>query len=77
MLVGFGVGGAPGSTAPALLHGPARGPGFRERCEAHGGHGPADGADHLPWRLPGALPHCPDAAKPAGPWREPGRAGPT
>ncbi|MCF4137967.1 alpha/beta fold hydrolase [Streptomyces sp. Tue 6430] len=61
------------STALALLHGPAHGLGFRERYEAHGGHGLADGADHLYWRLLDALAYCPDAAKLAGPWRELGR----
>ncbi|MFE7648835.1 alpha/beta fold hydrolase [Streptomyces phaeoluteigriseus] len=61
------------STALALLHGPAYGLGFRERYEAHGGHGLADGADHLYWRLLDALAHSPDAAKLAGPWRELGR----
>jgi aminoglycoside phosphotransferase (APT) family kinase protein len=61
------------STALALLHGPAYGLGFRERYEAHGGHGLADGADHLYWRLLDALAYSPDAAKLAGPWRELGR----
>ncbi|USQ87914.1 phosphotransferase [Streptomyces phaeoluteigriseus] len=61
------------STALALLHGPTYGLGFRERYEAHGGHGLADGADHLYWRLLDALAHSPDAAKLAGPWRELGR----
>ncbi|WP_328746740.1 alpha/beta fold hydrolase [Streptomyces sp. NBC_00285] len=61
------------STALALLHGPEHGLGFRERYEAHGGRGLADGPDHLYWRLLDALAYCPDAAKLAGPWRELGR----
>ena len=61
------------STALALLHGPAYGLGFRERYEAHGGRDLADNPDHLYWRLLDALHYCPDAAKPAGPWRELGR----
>ncbi|MFE3031043.1 alpha/beta fold hydrolase [Streptomyces canus] len=61
------------STALALLHGPEQGLAFRERYEAHGGLGLADGPDHLYWRLLDALAYCPDAAKPAGPWRELGR----
>ncbi|MFC9268674.1 alpha/beta fold hydrolase [Streptomyces zhihengii] len=61
------------STALALLHGPAYGLEFRERYEAHGGHGLADGPDHLYWRLLDALHYCPDAAKFAGPWRDLGR----
>ncbi|MGW3403495.1 alpha/beta fold hydrolase [Streptomyces zhihengii] len=61
------------STALALLHGPAYGLEFRERYEAHGGHGLADGPDHLYWRLLDALHYCPDAAKLAGPWRDLGR----
>ncbi|MDQ1073603.1 alpha/beta fold hydrolase [Streptomyces canus] len=61
------------STALALLHGPAYGLDFRERYEAHGGRDLADNPDHLYWRLLDALHYCPDAAKPAGPWRELGR----
>ncbi|MEV1068789.1 alpha/beta fold hydrolase [Streptomyces sp. NPDC050263] len=61
------------STALALLHGPEHGLDFRERYEAHGGRDLADGPDHLYWRLLDALHYCPDAAKPAGPWRELGR----
>ncbi|MDX3456237.1 alpha/beta fold hydrolase [Streptomyces sp. ME02-8801-2C] len=61
------------STTLALLHGPAYGLDFRERYEAHGGRGLADDPDHLYWRLLDALHYCPDAAKPAGPWRELGR----
>ncbi|MEU6254457.1 alpha/beta fold hydrolase [Streptomyces sp. NPDC047043] len=61
------------STALALLHGPERGLGFRERYEAYGGRGLADGSDHLYWRLLDALAYSPDAAKLAGPWRELGR----
>ncbi|MFE7462700.1 alpha/beta fold hydrolase [Streptomyces sp. NPDC057499] len=61
------------STALALLHGPAYGLDFRDRYEARGGHGLADGPDHLYWRLLDALHYCPDAAKLAGPWRELGR----
>ncbi|TXS54176.1 alpha/beta fold hydrolase [Streptomyces sp. t39] len=61
------------STALALLHGPAYGLGFRERYEAQGGRELAEGPDHLYWQLLDALHYCPDAAKPAGPWRELGR----
>ncbi|MFE3942105.1 alpha/beta fold hydrolase [Streptomyces sp. NPDC059118] len=61
------------STALALLHGPAYGLGFRDRYEAQGGHGLADGPDHLYWRLLDALHYCPDAAKLSGPWRDLGR----
>ncbi|MEU7583531.1 alpha/beta fold hydrolase [Streptomyces sp. NPDC041068] len=61
------------ATALALLHGPEHGLDFRERYEAHGGRGLADGPDHLYWRLLDALAYCPDAAKLAGPWRELGR----
>ncbi|MFG3288325.1 alpha/beta fold hydrolase [Streptomyces sp. NPDC048179] len=61
------------STALALLHGPAYGLDFRERYEAHGGRDLADDPDHLYWRLLDALHYCPDAAKPAGPWRDLGR----
>lgn len=61
------------STALALLHGPRHGLAFRDRYERHGGHGLADGPDHLYWRLLDALASSPDAAKLAGPWRELGR----
>jgi len=61
------------STALALLHGPGHGLAFRDRYERHGGHGLADGPDHLYWRLLDALAYSPDAAKLAGPWRELGR----
>ncbi|MFF8472205.1 alpha/beta fold hydrolase [Streptomyces sp. NPDC015414] len=61
------------STALALLHGPGHGLAFRDRYERHGGHGLADGPDHLYWRLLDALACSPDAAKLAGPWRELGR----
>ncbi|MGW2827387.1 alpha/beta fold hydrolase [Streptomyces sp. NPDC001443] len=61
------------STALALLHGAAHGLDFRERYEAHGGRDLADDPDHLYWRLLDALHYCPDAAKPAGPWRDLGR----
>ncbi|MEV5843489.1 alpha/beta fold hydrolase [Streptomyces sp. NPDC051985] len=61
------------STALALLHGPAYGLDFRERYEAHGGRDLAADPDHLYWRLLDALHYCPDAAKPAGPWRDLGR----
>ncbi|MDN0194654.1 alpha/beta fold hydrolase [Streptomyces sp. S.PNR 29] len=61
------------STALALLHGPEYGLGFRDRYEAHGGRRPADGPDHLYWRLLDALAYSPDAARLAGPWRELGR----
>ncbi|MFJ8590174.1 alpha/beta fold hydrolase [Streptomyces sp. NPDC093598] len=61
------------STALALLHGPEYGLGFRERYEALGGRRPADGPEHLYWRLLDALAYVPDAAKLAGPWRELGR----
>ncbi|MFF5367702.1 alpha/beta fold hydrolase [Streptomyces sp. NPDC013187] len=62
------------STALALLHGPERGLGFRERYEAQGGRRLAEGPDHLYWRLLDALAYVPDAAKLAGPWRELGRS---
>ncbi|MFJ9820277.1 alpha/beta fold hydrolase [Streptomyces sp. NPDC101151] len=61
------------STALALLHGPAQGLAFRDRYEALGGQGLADGPDHLYWRLLDALAYSPDAEKLAGPWRELGR----
>lgn len=61
------------STALALLHGPQYGLEFREWYEAHGGRGLADDRDHLYWRLLDALHYCPDAAQPAGPWRQLGR----
>ncbi|MDW4907121.1 alpha/beta fold hydrolase [Streptomyces sp. ADMS] len=61
------------STALALLHGAEYGLGFRERYEAQGGRRPADGRDHLYWRLLDALAYAPDAGKLAGPWRELGR----
>ncbi|WP_229815931.1 alpha/beta fold hydrolase [Streptomyces lucensis] len=61
------------STALALLHGPAHGLAFRNRYEQQGGHGLADGPDHLYWRLLDALAYSPDAAKLAGPWGELGR----
>ncbi|MFE6662487.1 alpha/beta fold hydrolase [Streptomyces sp. NPDC057697] len=61
------------STALALLHGPAYGLDFRDRYEARGGHGLAEGPDHLYWCLLDALHYCPDATKLAGPWREMGR----
>ncbi|MBP2048831.1 pimeloyl-ACP methyl ester carboxylesterase/aminoglycoside phosphotransferase (APT) family kinase protein [Streptomyces griseochromogenes] len=61
------------STALALLHGPARGLAFRDRYEARGGQGLADGPDHLYWRLLDALAYFPDAGKLARPWRELGR----
>ncbi|MEU0174610.1 alpha/beta fold hydrolase [Streptomyces massasporeus] len=61
------------STALALLHGPERGLGFRERYEARGGRRLADGPEHLYWRLLDALAYVPDAAKLAGPWRDLGR----
>ncbi|GHI08247.1 aminoglycoside phosphotransferase [Streptomyces cellostaticus] len=62
------------STALALLHGPAQGLAFRDRYEERGGHGLADGPDHLYWRLLDALAYFPDAEKLARPWRELGRA---
>ncbi|MGW4301058.1 alpha/beta fold hydrolase [Streptomyces sp. NPDC004646] len=61
------------STALALLHGPEHGPAFRARYEHQGGHGLADGPDHLYWRLLDALAYVPDAAKLAEPWRALGR----
>ncbi|MEU4152468.1 aminoglycoside phosphotransferase family protein [Streptomyces sp. NPDC026659] len=61
------------STALALLHGPEHGLAFRARYERQGGHGLADGPDHLYWRLLDALAYVPDAAKMADPWRELGR----
>ncbi len=61
------------STALALLHGPAQGLAFRDRYEAQGGSGLADGPDHLYWRLLDALAYVPDAEKLSRPWRELGR----
>lgn len=61
------------STALALLHGAEYGLGFRERYEAWGGRGLAEGPDHLYWRLLDALGYAPDAEKLAGPWRVLGR----
>ncbi|MEU6776464.1 phosphotransferase [Streptomyces sp. NPDC046759] len=61
------------STALALLHGPEHGLAFRDRYERQGGHGLADGRDHLYWRLLDALAYAPDAEKLAGPWRTLGR----
>ncbi|MEU9401927.1 alpha/beta fold hydrolase [Streptomyces sp. NPDC048242] len=61
------------STALALLHGPEHGLAFRARYECQGGHGLANGPDHLYWRLLDALAYAPDAAKLAEPWRELGR----
>lgn len=61
------------STALALLHGPEHGLAFRDRYERQGGHGLADGRDHLHWRLLDALHYAPGADKLAGPWRALGR----
>ncbi|MEU6912916.1 alpha/beta fold hydrolase [Streptomyces olindensis] len=61
------------STALALLYGAEYGLGFGDRYAARGGRRLAEGPDHLYWRLLDALAYAPDAAKPAGPWRELGR----
>ncbi|MER6573169.1 alpha/beta fold hydrolase [Streptomyces sp. NPDC001093] len=61
------------STALALLHGPEHGLAFRDRYERRGGHGLADGRDHLYWRLLDALHYASGAEKLAGPWRGLGR----
>ncbi|MGW2643778.1 alpha/beta fold hydrolase [Streptomyces sp. NPDC001393] len=61
------------STALALLHGPEHGLAFRDRYERQGGHGLADGRDHLYWRLLDALHYASGAEKLAGPWRGLGR----
>ncbi|MGW7817925.1 phosphotransferase [Streptomyces puniciscabiei] len=61
------------STALALLHGPEHGLSFRDRYERQGGHGLAEGRDHLYWRLLDALGYPPDAEKLAVPWRALGR----